>query len=225
MPTRSRQIRIQMGGLLVVAVLLAVVFFVLKPGVVVDAVLGDPRPLLLNGVIVVLFGLGIWQLDRGLRRYETQERQIADFLERRETGAPCGECLPPIGGDSLLADRYDAIRRLFERGGPVDHGAISAVMVAEESLHQSVPRFVNNVLILLGVFGTVSSLIFALVGATHVLEAAAPGEGMGLLLLGMNTALTTTATAIGVSTGKMCFMKSTSRLARSSSERSLASRM
>jgi hypothetical protein len=46
------------------------------------------------------------------------------------------------------------------------------------------------------VFGTVSSLIFALVGATDVLQNAAPGSGMGLLLLGMNTALTTTATAI-----------------------------
>ena len=97
---------------------------------------------------------------------------------------------------SLLADRYDTIRELFNGGGPVDHGAISAIMIAEESLHQSFPRFVNNVLILTGVFGTVSSLIFALVGAGDVLRASSPDAGMGLLLLGMNTALTTTATAI-----------------------------
>ena len=63
-------------------------------------------------------------------------------------------------------------------------------------MQPSFPRFVNNVLILTGVFGTVSSLIFALVGATDVLQTAVPGAGMGLLLLGMNTALTTTATAI-----------------------------
>ena len=75
-------------------------------------------------------------------------------------------------------------------------GAISSIMLAGESLHLSFPRFVNNVLILTGVFGTVSSLIFALIGATDVLQTAVPGSGMGLMLLGMNTALTTTATAI-----------------------------
>jgi len=69
-------------------------------------------------------------------------------------------------------------------------------MVAEESLYQSFPRFVNNVLILTGVFGTVTSLIIALVGASDVLQNTLPGEGMGVMLLGMNTALTTTATAI-----------------------------
>jgi hypothetical protein len=68
--------------------------------------------------------------------------------------------------------------------------------VAEESRHLSYPKFVNNVLILTGVFGTIVSLIYALIGATAILQTNAAGEGIGVMLLGMNTALNTTATAI-----------------------------
>jgi uncharacterized MnhB-related membrane protein len=135
-------------------------------------------------------------LIRAVRHYATQETQIDEFTRRRAAGETTDEVLADFDAPSLLIDRHAAIRRLFETGAPVDHGAISAIMTAAESLHLSFPRFVNNVLILTGVFGTVSSLIFALVGATDVLQNAAPGSGMGLLLLGMNTALTTTATAI-----------------------------
>jgi len=117
-------------------------------------------------------------------------------MERRAEGYPTEQVLAEFDDPSLLRERFATIKELFEGGGPVDHGAISSIMLAGESLHLSFPRFVNNVLILTGVFGTVSSLIFALVGASDVLQTAVPGSGMGLMLLGMNTALTTTATAI-----------------------------
>ena len=196
MALKSRRILVQMGGLLAVALLAVLVTLASHIDAVTGALLGDPRPLVLNGIIVALFGLGLVRLYAGFRHYERQERQVEHFLRRRAEGASCAEALPPPDEPSLLRERWEAIAELHARGGPVDHGALSAITVAGESLQQAFPRFVNNVLILTGVFGTVSSLIFALVGAGDVLQAAAPDAGMGLLLLGMNTALTTTATAI-----------------------------
>jgi hypothetical protein len=185
-----------MSFVLVVAVILAVLVFLWKIDAASAALFGDPRPLILNGGILILFFLGIMALYRGVKHYARQEAQISEFMERRAEGYPSAQVLAEFDDPSLLKERYLTIQELFEGGGPVDHGAIASIMLAGESLQLSFPRFVNNVLILTGVFGTVSSLIFALIGATEVLQNAAPGSGMGLLLLGMNTALTTTATAI-----------------------------
>jgi len=196
MAPRSRQILAQMAIVLVAAVIVAVMVFLWKVDAAAAVLFGDPRPLILNGVILILFALGVWQLFKGVKHYARQEAQITEFIERRAEGYPTEQVLAEFDDPSLLRERYTTIKELFEGGGPVDHGAISSIMLAGESLHLSFPRFVNNVLILAGVFGTVSSLIFALVGASDVLQTAVPGSGMGLMLLGMNTALTTTATAI-----------------------------
>lgn len=196
MASKSRRILLQMGIVSSAAVVTLAVILAFKFDTVMNWALGDWRPLILNGIIFVLFLLGTLQLYRAIRHYEQQEDQIRDYIRRRQHGEESARILDTVPPPSLLAERYRTIRELFNSGGPVDHGAISAIMIAEESLHQSFPRFVNNVLILTGVFGTVSSLIFALVGAGDVLQASSPDAGMGLLLLGMNTALTTTATAI-----------------------------
>ncbi|MBU2500347.1 hypothetical protein KJ682_03350 [bacterium] len=196
MTIQTRRIRLQMTLVLVLALASTVGVLLWKLDAVTSGLFNDPRPLILNGAILVLFLLGIVQLYRGLGYYERQERQITEFTRRRAAGEASTQVLAGFDDPSLLRERHDTIKELFAGGGPVDHGAISAIMLAGESQRLSFPRFVNNVLILTGVFGTVSSLIFALVGATDVLQAAVPGSGMGLLLLGMNTALTTTATAI-----------------------------
>lgn len=196
MQTRSQRALVQMSLVLVVATVFFLALGLWKLSVVKDIFLGDPKPIILNGVIILLFLLGLGQLYRGLTHYAYEERQIARFTRLRSEGRQSDEIFAEARDSSIIADRYYTIRNLFQRGVPIDHSAISAIMVAQESMYQSFPRFVNNVLILTGVFGTVSSLIFALVGAGDVLLASSPDAGMGLLLLGMNTALTTTATAI-----------------------------
>lgn len=196
MPSKSRRILFQMSIVSLLAVVALTAVLVLKFDMVMAWAVGDFRPLVLNGIIFLLFLVGTLQLYKAIRHYQLQEEQIAEYVRRRQDGEWSAEILDTMPSSSLIANRYRTIRDLFNGGGPVDHGAISAIMMAEESLHQSFPAFVNNVLILTGVFGTVSSLIFALVGAGDVLQAASPDAGMGLLLLGMNTALTTTATAI-----------------------------
>ena len=196
MPSKSRRILFQMSIVSLLAVVALAAVLVLKFDMVMAWAVGDYRPLVLNGIIFVLFLVGTLQLYKAIRHYQFQEDQIAEYVRRRQDGEWSAEIVDTMPSPSLIADRYRTIADLFNGGGPVDHGAISSIMMAEESLHQSFPAFVNNVLILTGVFGTVSSLIFALVGAGDVLQAASPDAGMGLLLLGMNTALTTTATAI-----------------------------
>jgi len=196
MASKSRQILFQMGVVSLLAILALATVLVFKFETVMVWAMGDFRPLILNGIIFILFLGGTGQLYRAIRRYQQQENQISEYTRRRQDGQWSAEIIQDMESPSLIADRYRTIRDLYNGGGAVDHGAISAIMMAEESLQQSFPRFVNNVLILTGVFGTVSSLIFALVGAGDVLQAASPDAGMGLLLLGMNTALTTTATAI-----------------------------
>jgi len=196
MKTRSQRALTQMTFVLVVAVVVVICISIWKLNVVQDIFLGDMKPVILNGVIILLFALGIGQLYRGLRHYAHEEEQVARFTRLRADGIASEAVFDDTEERSIIANRYFAIKSLFDRGVPINHSAISAIMVAEESLYQSFPRFVNNVLILTGVFGTVSSLIFALIGASDVLQTAVPGEGMGVMLLGMNTALTTTATAI-----------------------------
>jgi len=196
MKTNSQRAITQMSFVLALAVVVAVVISIWKFNVVSNVFLGDLKPIFLNGVIVLLFFLGIGQLYRGLGHYAHEERAIARFVRLREEGYDNAAIFAELTDSSIIANRYHTIKNLFDRGVPINHSAISAIMVAEESLYQAFPKFVNNVLILTGVFGTVTSLIFALIGASDVLQAVLPGEGMGLMLLGMNTALTTTATAI-----------------------------
>ena len=196
MRSRSLQSLTQMSIVLAIVVAAVIAVAVWRWEFTSGVFLADWKSILLNGIIIVVFALGVIQLYRGFTHYAVEERRLSQFLDLRGRGRTTRQILDDNTESSLLADRYHTIKTLFDRGVPIDHGTISAISVAEESLHQSFPRFVNNVLILTGVFGTVSSLIFALIGASDVLRTAMPGQGMGLMLLGMNTALTTTATAI-----------------------------
>lgn len=154
----------------------------------------DDKTIILNGIIFLLFFMGVIHLVRSFVHYSFEEKQIKTFVSDKELGNE--DFIENISTESIIAKRYFTVKDLYDRQVPIHHGAISSIMIAEESLYQSFPKFVNNVLILTGVFGTIVSLIFALVGASSILQTALPGAGMGVMLSGMNTALTTTATAI-----------------------------
>jgi hypothetical protein len=154
----------------------------------------DDKTIILNGIIFLLFFMGVIHLIRSFVHYSFEEKQIRTFVSDKELGNE--DFIENISTESIIAKRYFTVKDLYDKQVSIHHGAISSIMMAEESLYQSFPKFVNNVLILTGVFGTIVSLIFALVGASSVLQTALPGAGMGVMLSGMNTALTTTATAI-----------------------------
>jgi hypothetical protein len=155
--------------------------------------LADTKTLILNGFILLVFVSGLIQLIRAIVHLSREEKQVVKFVRDKEMRRFIPE---DFSTASLIGRRYETIRRLHGRKVPINHGAIAAITAAEQSRYLSYPRFVNNVLILTGVFGTIISLIYALVGATTVMQANRAGEGIGVMLSGMNTALNTTATAI-----------------------------
>ena len=153
-----------------------------------------PFGLLINGLIVALFLLGALRLVTLLIRYMREENALARMA--RNLDKPDENPLRGVAAGSLISQRYHLMQRLFEANTPISHGAIASTLVAGESTKTSLPRFINNVLILTGVFGTIVSLSIALVGASNLLENAIDVGGMGMVVHGMSTALSTTMTAI-----------------------------
>ena len=182
----------RMWMVLLAGIAMLIILFLWKTKLIIDLYFSDGKTIVLNGTIVLLFASGIYQLFKAYRHYSIEERELGDF-DCKTAENDYGN---PGGGSSIIRKRYVAVRTLYERRIPINHGILSSIMTAEESLYQSYPKFINNVLILTGVFGTIISLILALVGASSILDSTLPGEGIGTMLSGMNTALTTSATAI-----------------------------
>lgn len=148
-----------------------------------------PAGLYINGFTIVLFFFGMIRMAALLYEYHREELAIAHFVQ---VWANKGE----IHGSSLIANRYFAMQSLHAQQTPVHQGALAAALMAREKARTATLRYINNVLILCGVFGTIVSLSIALVGASGLLDGAVNAEGMGLVIHGMSSALSTTMTAI-----------------------------
>ncbi len=186
---------------LVVLVLLAAVLLVAGFDYVAEVYFSNQLSLIgltINGTIFALFLLGMAKMVVLLRRYSREERALALFVEEMERGGQ----QPGAGVDerALIQRRLRMMVSLHRQRSPINHSALAATLSADESTLLTLPRFINNILILTGVFGTIVSLSIALVGASNLLEAGAGGSDglgdMGLIIHGMSTALSTTITAI-----------------------------
>ena len=151
--------------------------------------------LIINGAIFVLFLAGLLRAAGILFGYMREEGALARFVRNIEK-RPDLDPLKGVGGGTMIGRRYLTMRRLHESRTPINQNALAATLVASESTRNGLPRFINNILILSGVFGTIVSLSIALIGASDVLENAISATGMGLVIHGMSTALSTTITAI-----------------------------
>jgi hypothetical protein len=97
----------------------------------------------------------------------------------------------------MIAHRYMSMSKSWREGVTPNHAALSQVMIAEESTRGNSPKFINNILILAGVFGTMVSLSIALFGTSSLLQTSSgDASGINLVVEGMSTALSTTITAI-----------------------------
>lgn len=150
--------------------------------------------LLINGGIVLVFLLGLVKVIIVLARYMREETDLARFVGHLKKGS--SNPLKGVSAGSIVARRYNTITGLSERNARINQAALAATLVADEGTRISFSRYVSNILILTGVFGTIVSLAIALVGASDLLDTAQDTANMGLVIHGMSTALSTTITAI-----------------------------
>jgi hypothetical protein len=148
---------------------------------------------IINGSILLLFASALVRLIQSFVRYDKEERALNHFLENVTDRA---DIVKGVSGDTIIANRYRTLRELNQRRSPINHSALAATLLAQESSRSSFPRFVHNVLILTGVFGTIVSLSIALLGASEMIVASTQIGSLGLVIHGMSTALSTTMTAI-----------------------------
>ncbi len=147
----------------------------------------------INGGIMLLFLAGIYHIVREFNRLSAEEKAISRLLGNlNERASP----LDGVAGHTLIARRYEALEDLHRQHAVINHSALAATLVALESSRVSFPKFVHNVLILTGVFGTIVSLSIALLGASDVIRATTEMGGLDMIIHGMSTALSTTMTAI-----------------------------
>lgn len=148
----------------------------------------------INGFILLLFLSGLVRIIQGYAFYSREEAALRQFRKNmtREIDEP-DEGIP---ANSLIAQRYKRIVELSESRASIDHNALAATLLAQQSLKTSYPHFINNVLILAGVFGTIIALSISLVGANEMISQGGSVSGMTTVIHGMSTALSTTMTAI-----------------------------
>ena len=149
---------------------------------------------LVNGGILVLFFLGLGKIILLLFRYMREESALARFIKNVESEEP--KPAEGVNQKSIIFNRYKSIVAISMQNVAVNHGALASTLVASESTKISLPKFITNILILTGVFGTIISLSIALLGASNILSTAEGINGMSVVIHGMSTALSTTTTAI-----------------------------
>lgn len=149
---------------------------------------------IVNGSILGIFLLGVIRVIILLLRYSREENALTRFIQNVERD----DTLPTdrINKKSLIFNRYISVLEISKHNVAVNHSALASTLMATESTRLSLPRFISNILILTGVFGTIISLSIALMGASDIIDSADGISGMSIVIHGMSTALSTTATAI-----------------------------
>ena len=150
--------------------------------------------IVLNGLIVILFLLGMFRMVITLLRYVNEHQTLYRLVTYLKEDAT--DPISRLSANALSVQRYQAIHWINKQGAPVNQGALAATLNANESARLTLIRFVHSILILAGVFGTVVSLSLALVGASALLSSPEGAKEMGVVIGGMSSALSTTMTAI-----------------------------
>ena len=155
--------------------------------------------IIVNGAIFLLFISGLVELVRRFYTYRNEEQSIQQFVDNVGKG---GDPLSGIQEDHMIAKRFEVLKALDKKRAKINQSALAATLLASESSRNSFLKFVHNVLILTGVFGTIISLSISLLGASDLIEFGygtadtQKQTGLHTIIYGMSTALSTTMTAI-----------------------------
>ncbi|MEJ2592922.1 MAG: hypothetical protein P8178_16295, partial [Candidatus Thiodiazotropha sp.] len=136
--------------------------------------------LIINGAIVGLFAIGILRMISIFLHYAREENALIRFLRNLREGEQ--DPLNKINKRSIIANRYRTMQGLYKANCPINHGSLASTLVANESTRNSLPKFINNILILTGVFGTIVSLSIALIGASDLRSTSVNMGGMGMVV-------------------------------------------
>lgn len=148
-----------------------------------------------NGIILFLFLVGFFQLVRLFVIYDREEKYINVFSGLVDD-ENVYERIQKIPRNSLIRERYQTIADFFSARTEINHNALAATLLAKETSRTSFVKFINNILILTGVFGTIISLTVALLGASTAISETDSMRGIDVVIHGMSTALSTTMSAI-----------------------------
>ena len=126
--------------------------------------------IVINSAIVLLFLIGLGNIVYHLLRYRGEEAAIALFVNNVETSN--SDYLQGVPVGSIIAQRHATMRTIQSADGEINHNALAAMLNADEATQFGLIRFINNILILTGVFGTIVSLSIALLGASDLIDSA-----------------------------------------------------
>jgi hypothetical protein len=184
-------VRLVITGVLVLVILVANVKFINELYIQHQL---TSAGMVINGGIISIFLLGLIKVVFSLLRYQREESALARHVSNIEHGQE--NQLKGVSPRSIIAQRYSTLSTLGSLNAKINHSALAATLRAGEGTRISFARYVSNILILTGVFGTIVSLSIALTGASSLLSDTQGSASMGMVIHGMSTALSTTITAI-----------------------------
>jgi hypothetical protein len=182
---------------LVIAAIMLFIIVVISREFILDFYIRSQRTqagLIINGATLALFLAGLVKIVMGLSYYAREEAALARFI--RAVDDDQLDLMVGVDPRTIIHQRYATILRICKQNAPINHGALASLLLADESERLTFPRFINNVLILMGVFGTIVGLAIALVGAANLLQSEHNLGSMDVLIHGMSVAPATTIIAI-----------------------------
>jgi hypothetical protein len=182
---------------LVIAAIMLFIIVVISREFILDFYIRSQRTqagLIINGATLALFLAGLVKIVMGLLYYAREEAALARFI--RAVDDDQLDLMVGVDPRTIIHQRYATILRICKQNAPINHGALASLLLADESERLTFPRFINNVLILMGVFGTIVGLAIALVGAANLLQSEHNLGSMDVLIHGMSVAPATTIIAI-----------------------------
>ena len=195
MPIRRPDLMLVQAG---VILLLFVVLLLWQSEILMEIYFGPLATELgqiVNGVIAAVFLVALIRIIVLLFWYQGENRATREFELQLELG------LTEAGiegiSKSLVVQRYRTMQQEKSEQDNPPLAMLASLLGSQELARLGLVRLIQSLLILLGVFGTVASLSIALVGASDLLSFAQTGGGIGSVIRGMATALSTTMTAIG----------------------------
>ena len=150
--------------------------------------------LVLNGAIVVIFLIGLARMIIMFVGYSREQAVLRRFVKRAQENAASPTYA--LSESALIVERYNAVQTITRQHAEVNQAALAATLVAGRSAQFTLIRYVNSILILAGVLGTVISLAVALMGAAGLMNSPESMKSMWDIIGGMSNSLSTTVTSI-----------------------------